>query len=209
MESPPPQPGPGFLGTQLRRVLDHCDNAVAQVYADLGLDGFRPRYTPVVRALAAAGPMPIRDLARAVSVTHSAASQTVNQMSREGLVSLEPGADDARQRIVHLTPKARALLPLLDAEWEATEAAATELEAELSYPVSRLLAELVDALERRPMRDRIAAAAQRQRTTPPARPDEHPGRDDTVGPSGGAAAAAPLSAAASPSGRRGRGARSG
>jgi DNA-binding MarR family transcriptional regulator len=159
-----PSPGPGFLGTQLRRVLDLGEAALAEVYADLGLAGFRLRYTPVVRALAEMGPSPIRDLARAVSVTHSAASQTVNQMSRKGLVTLEPG-EDARQRIVHLTPSARALLPLLDAEWRATEAAATELEAELSYPVSTLLAELIDALERRPMRERIAAAAARQGIT--------------------------------------------
>ena len=59
------------------------------------------------------GPSSIRDLARAISVTHSAASQTVAQMSRSGLVTLATGAD-ARQRIVHLT--ARAESPLVAAD---------------------------------------------------------------------------------------------
>ena len=52
---------------------------------------------------------------------------------------LTPGAD-ARQRIVRLT-------------------AAAELEAELSFPLSWLVGEALDALRRRPMRERIAAVA--------------------------------------------------
>src|SRR4051812_46693935 len=95
-------PGPELLGTRLRHLLDLLDADVAAVYADLGLEWFRPRYAPVVRELAASGPSSIRDLARATGVTHSAASQTVAQMVKEGLVVLEPGAD-ARSRIARPT----------------------------------------------------------------------------------------------------------
>jgi DNA-binding MarR family transcriptional regulator len=108
--------------------------------------------------LATSGPHSIRELARAIGVTNSAASQTVAQMAKEDLVVLMPG-EDARQRIVRLTPKAERLLPMLDAEWAATTAAARALEAELSFPLSRLLDEALDALRRRPMRLRIADAA--------------------------------------------------
>ena len=146
------------LGTRLRHVLELLDGDVAKVYADLGLDDYRPRFSPIVRALVAMGPMPIRDLAHAVSVTHSAASQTVAQMSRCGLVTLEAGAD-ARQRIVHLTAKARSVLPTIEAEWAATQAAADELEAELPFPLSDVLAATVRALERRPFRQRVAEVA--------------------------------------------------
>jgi DNA-binding MarR family transcriptional regulator len=71
---------------------------------------------------------------------------------------LTPG-QDARQRIVRLTPKAVQLLPTLDAEWAATSAAARELDAELSFPLSQLLDQALHALRRRPMRQRIAAIA--------------------------------------------------
>ena len=98
--------------------------------------------------------MPIRDLARAVGVTHSAASQTVAQMARAGLVRLEPGTD-ARQRIVHLTEHARTLLPAITAEWSATVAAVADLETELSVPLGDLIAQALRALDRRPLRDRI------------------------------------------------------
>ena len=151
----------GGTGTQLRHVLEILDGDIAKFYADLGIDDYRPRFSPFVRALVALGPSAIRDLARAVSVTHSAASQTVAQMRRCGLVAFEAG-DDARQRIVRLTPKAQALVPILDAEWAATAAAATELDAELPFPLSDLLIAVAQALERRPFRQRIAEAARAQ-----------------------------------------------
>jgi DNA-binding MarR family transcriptional regulator len=146
------------LGTRLRHVLELLDGDVAQVYADLGLADYRPRFSPVVRALVALGPSSIRDLARATGVTHSAASQTVAQMSRCGLVMLEPG-QDARQRIVRLTDRARSLLPVIDAEWAATGAAAAELDAELPVPLGEMLTAIIRATARRPMRERIADAA--------------------------------------------------
>jgi DNA-binding MarR family transcriptional regulator len=59
-----------------------------------------------VRALTALGPLPIRDLARLTSVTHSAASQTVAQMVRLDLVALGPGRD-GEERIADLTDRAR------------------------------------------------------------------------------------------------------
>jgi DNA-binding MarR family transcriptional regulator len=146
------------LGTRLRHVLDLLDGDVARVYADLGLADYRPRFSPVVRAIVALGPSSIRDIAGAIGVTHSAASQTVAQMSRCGLVALEPG-EDARQRIARLTDRARSLLPVIDAEWAATETAAAGLDAELPVPLGEMLAAILRATARRSMRDRIADAA--------------------------------------------------
>ncbi len=146
------------LGTQLRAALEMMDGDVATVMTDLGEPDYRPRFSPVVRALAARGPSPIRDLASAVGVTHSAASQTVAQMKRQGLVDLTAGAD-GRERIVALTDRARALKPKLDAEWAATESATAELDAELPYPLSDLVIALLAALRERSFRTRIEQSA--------------------------------------------------
>jgi DNA-binding MarR family transcriptional regulator len=143
-----------FLGTRLRHLLDLLETDVARVYTDLGLPDFRPRYTPVIRLVHTKGPQSIRDLADTIGVTHSAISQTANQMRRDGLVDLKPG-DDARHRIVHLTDHARTLLPTLDAEWTATTAAARDLDAELPYPLTTLIDAALRALEDKPLRDRI------------------------------------------------------
>ena len=66
--------GPDGLGTRMRHVLEVLDGDVARFLADIGLDGYRPRYSPVVRALLARGPLAIRDLAGEMRVTHSAPS---------------------------------------------------------------------------------------------------------------------------------------
>ncbi|WP_157620561.1 MarR family winged helix-turn-helix transcriptional regulator [Saccharothrix sp. NRRL B-16348] len=147
-------PAGEYLGTRLRHLLDLLEGDVARVYTDLGLPDFRPRYTPVIRLVHTRGPLSIRDLADTIGVTHSAVSQTVNQMRRDGLVDLKPG-DDARRRIVHLTDHARALLPTLDAEWTATTAAARDLDADLPYPLTALVDATLRALGEKPMRDRI------------------------------------------------------
>ncbi|WP_367128213.1 MarR family winged helix-turn-helix transcriptional regulator [Saccharothrix sp. HUAS TT1] len=147
-------PARDYLGTRLRHLLDLLDADLARVYTDLGLPDFRPRYTPVIQLVRARGPQSIRDLADTIGVTHSAISQTVNQMRRDNLVDLHPG-DDARTRIVHLTDHAHAILPTLDAEWNATAAAVRDLDAELPHPLTDLIATTLRALGDKPLRDRI------------------------------------------------------
>lgn len=141
----------------MRHVLELMDGDVARFEAEMGLKDYRPRYSPVVRALVSDGPLSIRDLAERVGVTHSAASQTVAQMTRSGLVSLKPGAD-ARQRIVHLTAKANRMLPTIEAAWEATAAAQVALDRELAVPLADLLIQILDALDRKPFHQRIIEA---------------------------------------------------
>jgi DNA-binding MarR family transcriptional regulator len=148
-------PDPDALGTLMRHVLDLLDGAVAEVYRDQGLTGYRPRYSPIVRALLREGPLSVRGLAAAVGVTHSAASQTAAQMAKAGLVEHATDPGDQRRRLVALTPKAEALVPHITAEWDATVAAMAELDAELSMPLAALLTEVAEALGRRPFRERI------------------------------------------------------
>jgi DNA-binding MarR family transcriptional regulator len=142
------------LGTLQRHLLDEMDDDIGTVLSDLGTPGYRPRFSPIVRALVALGPVPIRDLAAAIGVTHSAASQTVAQMSSRGFVVIEPGAD-ARQRVVHLTAMTRALLPVIDAEWSATMSAVAEMDAELPVPLAEFVSALAAALGRRRFRERM------------------------------------------------------
>jgi DNA-binding MarR family transcriptional regulator len=146
------------LGTRLRVLFEAMDADVARALSDLGLRDYRTRYSAVIRAVAQGGPAAIRDIAEGLGVTHSAASQLVGEMQQRGLVETRAGAD-ARQRLVHLTDEARRLLPAVDAEWAATEAAAAALDAELPYSLSALIDELAAALQRRPFRNRIGDAA--------------------------------------------------
>lgn len=144
-----------LIGTQLRQLLDLVDAGIGAAYDELGLPDFRPRYNPILQLLARSGPQSITALATATGVTHSAASQTVAQATRDGLIRLAPGGTDARQRIATLTTKAKRLMPTLDREWAATNAAAQEWQAELAYPLSDLLTTAIESLLQRPLGERI------------------------------------------------------
>jgi DNA-binding MarR family transcriptional regulator len=143
-------------GVLLRRLVDHLDGAVEQAYLDAGLD-YRPRFTPILRALLNNGPSTLRTLSGHTGVTHSAVSQTITQMAARQWVSLEPGTD-ARERIVTLTPFALEQLPRLERCWAATEAASRSLDEDLGQSLADVLIRALEALERRPLADRRAAA---------------------------------------------------
>ncbi|WP_332638776.1 MarR family winged helix-turn-helix transcriptional regulator [Brevundimonas sp.] len=143
-------------GVLLRRLVDHLDGAVEQTYLDAGLD-YRPRFTPILRALLNHGPSTLRALSGHTGVTHSAVSQTITQMAARQWVSLEPGTD-ARERIVTLTPFALEQLPRLERCWAATEAASRSLDEDLGQSLADVLIRALEALERRPLADRLAAA---------------------------------------------------
>ena len=119
------------LGAQLRRLLELLDGDVETAYRRAGLN-FRPRYTPIFRALLREGALSIKDVANLACVTHSAASQTIAQMTREDLVQIEMGRD-RRERLVGLTPRALAMTPDLERCWAATARAAASLDLSLIH----------------------------------------------------------------------------
>jgi MarR family transcriptional regulator, organic hydroperoxide resistance regulator len=149
------------LGTLLRHLVELLDGDVEQAYRDLGLD-YRPRFTPVVRALVEAEPRSIREIANHSGLTHSAVSQTVAEMKRAGLVSLVTDRTDARARLARLTPRCRAMLPKLQQQWAATNSAADGLDAELPASLRATVTEAIAALERKPFRKRIEKCLRRR-----------------------------------------------
>jgi len=155
------------LGTLLRSLIDALDGDVERAYVEAGLD-FRPRFTPVVRLLAARGALRIKDLAAGAGLSHSALSQTVGQLVARGWIELEPGTD-GRERVARLTPWARAALPQLERHWAATAGAAASLNGDLGQDLEDVVRRALEALERRPFRARIAEAS--AALTPPAPTD--------------------------------------
>jgi DNA-binding MarR family transcriptional regulator len=137
------------------QLLDGMDADIARLYTERGITGVRPRFVGPLIRLGRRGGMTIRQLAESLEVTHSAMSQTVAALQREGLVSTAAGAD-ARTREVLLTDRAREILPFLEAEWRATEEVVAELDAEIPYALSQVARDLQAALARRSFHDRIA-----------------------------------------------------
>ena len=137
------------------RLLSDMDDEIARVYADNGIEDLKPSWVLEIVRLRARGPMTIAELARSVGRTHSALSQKVAAMRAAGWLETTTGRD-ARSKTVTLTPKAERVAALLAAEWRATEAAVTDLEAELPYPLTQAAEDIRAALARRSFHDRIA-----------------------------------------------------
>lgn len=153
------------LGTQLRHLIELLDGAVQQSYVDAGLD-YRPRYTPVMRVLAQRQSATIGQLAELAGITQPAATQTVALMKKEGLLLVAAGGEDGRQRVVRLSPRGEAMLPRLQACWQATKRAADSLDADLAFPLSECLAQAIAVLERRSFGERIRAESKQTPPTP-------------------------------------------
>lgn len=155
----PEDPLTGAFGSRLSAAMAAMDADVLAALVDLGLADYRPKFSVVIRVIDADGPSTISEIAGRIHVTHSAASQTVTEMTRRGLVELAPGPSDARQRVVRLTAQARALLPAINAEWTSTARAIDTLGKEMSASLEQITRELTAALQRRSFRERIADAA--------------------------------------------------
>lgn len=140
----------------LRRLLDDMDDALARVSARARPGGLRPRFAAPMLHLDRHGPSTVTALAQHIEVTHSAMSQTVAAMARAGLVELTMGSD-ARTRVAALTDEARAVLPFVRAEWRATEATVRALDAEVPYPLLRVVADLRAALEKTSFEERLVS----------------------------------------------------
>lgn len=147
---------PSQLGSLLRALLERLDPAVERAYRARGLD-YRPRFTPVIRALARERSLRIKDIAQAQGLSHSAVSQTVTALVEQGWVTATLGKD-GRERWLHLTPKARSALPLLEAQWRDTAAAAESLSRDLGLPLEEILRRALETLERVPFEARIDQA---------------------------------------------------
>jgi DNA-binding MarR family transcriptional regulator len=139
----------------LRLLQQAMDADIARIYAEAQIEGLKTNWVMELLRLHHSGPMTITELAESVERTHSAMSQKVAAMRKAGWVRTSQGTD-ARSKKITLTTKATRIISQLAAEWRATEAASAELEAELPYPLSRVVTDMETALRRKSFHDRIA-----------------------------------------------------
>lgn len=144
------------LGTQLRHLIELLDGAVQRNYAAMGL-AYRPRYTPIMRALMAQEPSSLGDVAQCAGITQPAASQTVALMIADGLIETAPSTD-GRQKLLRLSPAGRAIADELRKAWAYTAMAAQSLDDDLPTPLTGLLAEAIKALDAKSFDERIRSA---------------------------------------------------
>ena len=143
------------LGQLLRHLKELVDGEADAFYAADGLD-YRPRYTPIMRALAADSHA-VGELSEITGLSQGAVSQTIKLMERDGFISLTSGGD-ARRTVVSLSAQGRDLLDYLQDHWRCTFQAIDELEREIGVPLRRVLADAIERLEDVSFGDRLRRA---------------------------------------------------
>lgn len=93
-------------------------------FAAAGLDGIRPAQAVALVPLATGG-LHASDLADRLGVSRQAVAQAITALERNGYVTRESNPDDARTRIIELTPRGRQTLRVmrstaleLEGRWE-------------------------------------------------------------------------------------------
>jgi DNA-binding MarR family transcriptional regulator len=138
----------------LLRGLAGMDQAILDLYRERGLSPYRSNWSPVLLSLADQPGLSIKQLAALHGVKHASMSQRVASMVTAGLLATSEG-DDARTRVVSLTPAGRRTLEFAHREWEATEAAIAALDEETGHLLVAAGEALAAALERRSFADRL------------------------------------------------------
>lgn len=141
---------------RLFALISQMDREIEELYVRRGAEGMRSRFVRPLIRLAHQGPLTVSQLAESLGSTHSATSQTVAAMKKHGFLTSAPGPD-ARTQVLSLTERARELVPLLEAEWRATNAVVAELDDELGGAVTTVSQRLGEALEAKSMTARLDA----------------------------------------------------
>jgi DNA-binding MarR family transcriptional regulator len=143
------------LGELLRYLAERVDQGADEHYSALNIN-YRARYTPILRALRA-GAVTVTDITDRTHLTQGAISQTIGLMVADGIITRESLAD-GRKSGLGLTHRGRELLKVLEPLWERTFAALHALEAEIGYPLLRVLEATATALEQQDFAARLTAA---------------------------------------------------
>ena len=108
------------LARLLAMAYRHLIDRLHERLVEHGYHDVRPAFGYVLLA-ARDAPVPGRDLAELLGVTKQAASQLVDAMALGGYVERRADPDDARARLVALTPRGRKFLGTVEAIYEELE----------------------------------------------------------------------------------------
>ncbi len=106
----------GCEGTRrtARALTQHYEEALAP-------SGLRATQLPILVALGAAGPLPVTRLAEALGIDRTTLTRNLKSLEERSFVEVVP-AQDARVRIVTLTPDGRRILEESIALWSHAQA---------------------------------------------------------------------------------------
>ncbi len=136
----------GYLlfGTRLKRLSETFLSDVNRLYRKHKIR-FEASWFPVFYLLSEQREVSIKQIAEALHISHSAASQMVSSLQEKKLVKSEISSSDARHKVVAFTAKGERLLQQVLPVWQAMQQAMEELSS--ASPASKQLLKALTSIE--------------------------------------------------------------
>lgn len=157
--------GPLVLDHRFRRLKEALLHAADALYRRHGL-ACRPRWTSTLLLLEREGSLPVTTIATRLRLTHPAVIGITDEMLGAGFIRASHDQDDARRRLVSLTPKARRALPALHRLWAALAEAQRDRFAQAGCDIVAVLDQVDDSLARHSLVDDVTSRLAKPQTRP-------------------------------------------
>lgn len=142
------------LGTALRQLAAQVSKDAENTYAKFGF-AIEPKWFPVFYVLASKGADSVVNIAKEINHSHVSVSKIVKEMKACDLIESYKSSDDSRVTLVALNDKAKAMVPQMEKQCDAIDAAMRELKDETGIDLWEALSVVKRHLRYRPISARV------------------------------------------------------
>lgn len=144
------------LGSQLRILADRVTADAATIYQQFDVD-LDPKWFPVFYVLASEQDASVTSIAQTIGHSHVSVSKIISELEAARLIISKRCASDSRRTLINLSRTGRELVPKLQLQCEAVDAALSELTKEIGVNVWSTLRAAERSLTQTPLSERIKA----------------------------------------------------
>ena len=142
------------LGTALRQLAAQVSKDAENTYAKFGF-AIEPKWFPVFYVLASKGADSVVNIAKEINHSHVSVSKIVKEMKARDLIESYKSSDDSRVTLVALNSKAKAMVPQMEKQCDAIDAAMRELKDETGIDLWEAVSVVERHLRYRPISARV------------------------------------------------------
>jgi GNAT superfamily N-acetyltransferase/DNA-binding MarR family transcriptional regulator len=142
------------LGTALRQLAAQVSKDAENTYAKFGF-AIEPKWFPVFYVLASKGADSVVNIAKEINHSHVSVSKIVKEMKARDLIESYKSSDDSRVTLVALNSKAKAMVPQMEKQCDAIDAAMRELKEETGIDLWEAVSVVERHLRYRPISARV------------------------------------------------------
>jgi DNA-binding MarR family transcriptional regulator len=139
------QLGPALLDHRFRRMMETLLRSAEEIYEARGLQ-FRARWASTYQLLNSEGPLAVGQIADRLRLTHPGVIGITDEMLAAEVVAAVRDPDDARRRMLVLTPRGKRMAPELFSIWTELGRAQRNRFAEAGCDIMAVLEEVEDGL---------------------------------------------------------------